>query len=301
MKKSLLLLSTVVLLLCSVLTAFAQIPNASFETWTNGNPDGWWTNNYTGLWTPVAQSRTAHTGTFSVRGDVVQTIAGGFISPQIGGGTDLGGFAWTQRSANITGYCQFFPASGSGDRIYVLGSLMKGGANGTGVAVGGGYVSAAASAWTQFSVPFTYISANVPDWATITIIIVGPTSSANPHVGSYFLIDDLAYAGTIPTDVGNNGISTPNSFALEQNYPNPFNPSTTIKYSVAQRGHVSLKVYNVLGVEVASLVNEQKDAGTFSVQWNAAGLPSGMYLYRLSVTSEKGILFDQTKKLVVLK
>jgi hypothetical protein len=88
---------------------------------------------------------------------------------------------------------------------------------------------------------------------------------------------------------------------LQQNYPNPFNPSTSIRFSVAQSGHVSLKVYNVLGVEVASLVNEQKGAGTFSVKWNAGGLPSGMYLYRLSETSDDGQVFEQAKKLVLLK
>ena len=155
----------------------------------------------------------------------------------------------------------------------------------------------AASSWTQFSVPFAYFSADVPDWASLSFIISGP-GSANPRAGSYFLLDDLAFSGT--ASAVEDGM-LPQTFALEQNYPNPFNPSTSIRFSVAQPGHVSLKVYNVLGVEVASLVNEQKDAGTFSMNWNAAGMPSGMYLYRLSVTSDKGQVFDQSKKLVLVK
>jgi hypothetical protein len=116
------------------------------------------------------------------------------------------------------------------------------------------------------------------------------------------LIDDLAFAGIAQTTaVNDQGSSTPQTFELQQNYPNPFNPSTNISFSVAQPGHVTLKVYSVLGVQVASLVDEQKAAGNFRVTWNAAGLPSGMYLYRLSAASEKGVLFDQSKKLVLLK
>jgi hypothetical protein len=103
------------------------------------------------------------------------------------------------------------------------------------------------------------------------------------------------------TGVTSQSPGVPAEYTLEQNYPNPFNPSTNIRFSVAQAGHVSLKVYNILGVEVASIVNEQKEAGTFSVNWNASGLPSGMYLYRLSVTSDKGQVFDQAKKLVLVK
>jgi len=109
---------------------------------------------------------------------------------------------------------------------------------------------------------------------------------------------------TIPlgsTGVADQSPGIPAELTLQQNYPNPFNPATNIRFSLAQPGHAVLKVYNVLGVEVASLVNGQKDAGTFSVNWNAAGLPSGMYLYRLSVTSDKGQVFEQSRKLVLLK
>ena len=299
MRRSLLLLSTVALLFCGALTAFSQIPNASFENWTAGSPDGWWTSNFAALsWVNVTQSRTAHSGTYAVRGDVISIVGTPGYSPMIAAGSNLGGFAWTQRSGFITGYYQLFPASGSGDRISLLGSLMKGGVSGTGVAVGGGTVTAAASSWTQFSVPFTYISSNTPDWASLSISLVGP-GSTDPKNGSYFLLDDVAFSGTASAVDDANAV--PQSFTLDQNYPNPFNPSTTIQYSVAEQGHVSLKVYNVLGVEVASLVNEQKGAGTFSVKWNASGVPSGMYLYRLSVTSDKGQMFDQAKKLVLLK
>ncbi|TNF45926.1 MAG: T9SS type A sorting domain-containing protein, partial [Bacteroidetes bacterium] len=66
-----------------------------------------------------------------------------------------------------------------------------------------------------------------------------------------------------------------------QNYPNPFNSKTTIKYSVPESSKVVLKIYNLLGKEIETIVNEQKPAGTYEVTWNAAGFPNGIYFYRL--------------------
>ncbi|HWP82394.1 MAG TPA: T9SS type A sorting domain-containing protein, partial [Bacteroidota bacterium] len=70
------------------------------------------------------------------------------------------------------------------------------------------------------------------------------------------------------------------------NFPNPFNPSTTIQFKVTNPGKVSLKVYDVLGREVATLVNEHKEAGLHAVQWDAGSLPSGMYFYRLEANGK---------------
>jgi hypothetical protein len=142
-----------------------------------------------------------------------------------------------------------------------------------------------------------------PDSAMIQVYVGGAGRSGSAaSVGSYFLLDDLSFSGLAQTTAVNDRAElTPTSFELQQNFPNPFNPSTNIRFSVPQTGHVSLRVYNLLGVEVASLVDEQKEAGTFSVNWNASSLPSGMYVYRLSVTSDEGPLFDQSRKLVLLK
>jgi uncharacterized delta-60 repeat protein len=90
--------------------------------------------------------------------------------------------------------------------------------------------------------------------------------------------------------------SLPKSFALEQNYPNPFNPSTTIKYSIPKFGLVTIKIYDILGREVTTLINEEKNAGNYSVEFNASMLASGVYLYRISAGS-----FEETKKLVLIK
>jgi peptidoglycan/xylan/chitin deacetylase (PgdA/CDA1 family) len=93
-----------------------------------------------------------------------------------------------------------------------------------------------------------------------------------------------------------NNPTIPFSVELHQNYPNPFNPSTQITYSIAQSGHVSLKVYDLLGKEVATLVDGYKNAGTLSVNYNAYGLASGIYFYKIQ--AGKNIAM---KKMMVLK
>jgi hypothetical protein len=103
------------------------------------------------------------------------------------------------------------------------------------------------------------------------------------------------------TSVGNGQAEIPQSFALLQNYPNPFNPSTTIEYQLPVNGFVELKVYDIAGREVATLVSEMKNAGTHRIAWNAVDdrgtkVSSGVYFYRISAGQ-----FNQIKKMVLLK
>ncbi len=88
----------------------------------------------------------------------------------------------------------------------------------------------------------------------------------------------------------------PTEFALEQNYPNPFNPATTIKYSIPEISKVSLACFNLLGEKVITLVNEEKPAGIYEVNWSAANLPSGVYFYQLRAGK-----YIETKKMVLIK
>lgn len=85
-------------------------------------------------------------------------------------------------------------------------------------------------------------------------------------------------------------------FELMQNFPNPFNPSTKIEYRISDRSFVSLKVYNILGDEIATLVNEEKQTGVYNVNFDATGLSSGMYLYKLQAGS-----FVEMKKMILLR
>jgi len=113
--------------------------------------------------------------------------------------------------------------------------------------------------------------------------------------GNYEIYYKRDPTGTV-TGIENIGSEFPEAFRLAQNYPNPFNPSTTIEFSLPGRGYVSLKVFNVLGQEMAALVAEELNAGTYATQWDGTAMPSGIYHYRLQTSGH-----SQTKKLVLLK
>jgi len=106
----------------------------------------------------------------------------------------------------------------------------------------------------------------------------------------------LDFIATTDPAVSVNEDNLLNTYFLSQNYPNPFNPSTRINYKVGEPGLVQLKVYNVLGVEVASLVNEFKNAGNYFSDFKASGVSSGIYFYTLSINN-----FTQTRKMILEK
>jgi hypothetical protein len=103
-------------------------------------------------------------------------------------------------------------------------------------------------------------------------------------------------SGLTTSGVSQRSSKNPSSFALNQNYPNPFNPSTSIQFDLLRTGLTTLKVYNLLGQEVATLVNETKPAGSYTVQWNAPNMTTGMYFYKLT----SGTL-TQVKKMMLVK
>ena len=92
----------------------------------------------------------------------------------------------------------------------------------------------------------------------------------------------------------------PTVYMLNQNFPNPFNPSTVISWQLPDRSHVSLKIYDILGNEVATLINENREAGYYETTFNASSLASGMYIYRLSASGRAGNYFF-TRKMLMIK
>jgi hypothetical protein len=140
----------------------------------------------------------------------------------------------------------------------------------------------------------TIVSATVP-YATYTINVTGAENGGpRTHTRSWTLV----VANII--GVANNNGEVPLIYALGQNYPNPFNPSTVIDYSIPKQSVVNLKVYDVLGKEVAVLANnELKPAGVHDVTFNASELPSGVYYYRLSATGGAGDYTDVRKMILV--
>jgi hypothetical protein len=133
----------------------------------------------------------------------------------------------------------------------------------------------------------------VPDWnnldlGTVKILI------DNGNDGS---IDDSMFVSNDATGIDDFFASNnPNEFRLYQNYPNPFNPTTTISFNLPKQSHITLKVYNILGQEVAILMNEVKSAGSYREVFNASSLPSGVYVYKLTAGS-----YIETKKMLLLK
>lgn len=284
MKKNSLLLFVGFFLLSIPL--MAQIPNAGFENWTNGNPDNWYVNNVPAMVSPITKVNTAHSGSAAAKGQVVQFLTA-LMSPLIQSGTSSQGFPISVRYAKISGFYQF--NSVGGDRFALTYFLYK-----SGTLVGGGSeIFSSASSYKAFDVNLTYFSNDVPDDCVLQFIIAGPDTGNNIHSGSYYLIDDLSMSG-IATSVESKKHLT--DYALEQNYPNPFNPITKISYTIPKNGFVSLKVYDILGNIVSTLVNEEKPAGQYTAAFNGANFPSGFYIYELKSGS-----FSMTRKMMILK
>ena len=102
--------------------------------------------------------------------------------------------------------------------------------------------------------------------------------------------------GGVLTNFTNTSTEIPDKFFLSQNYPNPFNPSTNLEFGISKLGFVSLKVYDVLGSEIKTLVNENKPAGNYEVEFDAIHLSSGIYFYKIETTE-----FTDVKKMMIIK
>ena len=144
--------------------------------------------------------------------------------------------------------------------------------------------------WSNFS--SALISANKAKEKNYSYQVSAADTLGNAKALLDTAISGLVKVSTDITDMRN----TPKHFELSQNYPNPFNPTTKISYSVPKNGYVSLKVYNLLGEEIATLYGGVRQAGNYIVTFDGSGFASGMYLYQLKADN-----FTETKKLVLLK
>jgi len=129
-----------------------------------------------------------------------------------------------------------------------------------------------------------------------TVVTSGKSVHARQMGNGGLLYNINVDTNDVPMSVGNNHNSNISEYELYQNYPNPFNPETVIKYSLPERGFVSLKVYNVIGENVATLVNNSQEKGTKEITFNGENLPSGIYFYRLEANGT-----NVTKKMILLK
>lgn len=133
-----------------------------------------------------------------------------------------------------------------------------------------------------------------PGTYTITAPTMGYTRTVTVGAGHVVNADP-------PTGINENPVEV-NNFYLAQNFPNPFNPSTTIRYEIAERSFVQLKIYDLLGSEILTLVNEERAEGIYNELFDAKDLPSGVYLYSLIVQSAEGKqVFRENRKMVLVR
>lgn len=124
----------------------------------------------------------------------------------------------------------------------------------------------------------------------------------NAHESPWSSIVNIAYGDAWKIGANDNIVSVkPENFYLSSNYPNPFNPSTKINYAVPEEANVQLKVYDMLGSEVAELVNETKRAGYHIVDFDASNLSSGIYIYRITAVRGERLLFSESKRMILMK
>lgn len=258
---------------------FSQIPNSGFENWIDEiTPQDWVTNNFPGFWTTVSRSTDSYAGSYAAKLEIAN--ASGFPFPSALSST----FPVNQGYQTVNGYYQFQPV-GADVTLSIYAYYF-----GDGLLLGTGYIDIenAASSYTQFS--FDVWLSDTPDSLLLQVELTG-TDAAN--IGSYALVDQLSLGGTSDVEP----ISfTPSDYSLKQNYPNPFNPTTTIEFSIPEESFVELKVYDVLGNEVATLANDNFAAGTYRADFNGNNLTSGTYFYRL-ITGN----YVALKKMLLLK
>ena len=269
-------------LLLTTCVSSAQIPNPSFENWTNSRPDGWITPNLPGIFVPVTPYQPAAAGSLALKGTVLG-LPEGNIPPYA-----LATFDITFRPTALTGSYIFNPLGGDNLSISIgVYNLTTGQGGGTGELM----ATPTGSTYQTFTVPIEYNDeTGVPESALITITIEGENDGTP---GSVMIIDNLALS-TTPTSVAES--EHPEDFSLAQNYPNPFNPKTTIAFTLPEAAYVTLDVYNVLGEKVATVLAEDHQPGTVEATWDASEMPSGIYFYRL-VAGE----YVQSRRMVLMR
>ena len=269
----------------------AQIPNAGFENWTGGEPDGWITSNIPSFITNVTQTAESHSGSSAAK-----LVVGSFLTIPYGGaiysGSDqdgTSGFPVSQQHGSLRGYYKL--TSSPSKILDIIIYFTKGDSLiGFGATLLGGDVPT----YTEFVVPVVYYHpTEIPDTAIINITYLDTAEVWT--VGGGAFIDDLSFGGFVYVKeiVSSHN---PTSYELIQNYPNPFNPSTKIEYSIPEESFVELKVYNLIGQEIAVLVNQYQKAGTYRAHFNATGMQSGIYIAKLNAYG-----FTRSVKMTLLK
>ncbi len=255
------------------------IKNGGFESWTNNMPNNWITDT-----SSATKATTAHGGTYALKLNTYLYF-GLFAYP----GSISQYIPVTGTSFTLKGWYQLH--SDSGDAVSVTMLASKAGAY---VGAGDKRFTAPTSAYTAFSVGIIMDPNTSADTCSL-MMMMEDNGSGNAHAGSYALFDDLVLDNSV-TGVRSDDFARPSSYQLAQNYPNPFNPSTEIEFTIAQQERVTLRVYNMLGQEVQTLVDAQLPQGRYRKVFDGSHFASGTYLYILRAGA-----FMQVKRMMMVK
>jgi hypothetical protein len=268
----------------------AQPLNNDFESWTSGNPTNWFTNNIVGFVVGVTQAGSAYHGSSCAKLQIEDFGGGTAYPPYLTtyDPTTLLGHPVSEKHGSLHGYYKCNPIGN--DALIVSISMSVGQSNIVGA---GGGILDMASSWTEFNLPIYYTPGSPDPDNVIIYFFVADTGSGAGTIGSEAYVDYLDM--TAPSSVEQIN-EMPTDFSWKQNYPNPFNPSTKIEYSIPDASLVQLKVYDILGNEVAELVNEEQSAGTYKADFIANNLASGFYVAQLRAGN-----FSKTIKMTLLR
>jgi hypothetical protein len=271
--------------LCSLVSsASAQtnfLKNPGFETWTNNVPASWSTDSVS-----VTKSTTVKSGSFALKLNEYLLLG---VVPFTGIMAQT--VHVTGTTFSLHGWYQLKSDTGDGVYFSVLASSVN-----QLVGAGASEFYQTRSVYTAFATSI-FVSGTAIDSCHLTIMMMPDTSKASSdyHIGSYALIDDLVLDNTV-TEVTREAFTLPSDYQLSQNYPNPFNPATEIEFTIPAEHHVTLKVYNMMGQEIETLVDEELPQGRYKRAFNASQLSSGVYFYRIEAGN-----FSQVKKMALLK
>ena len=301
MKKLLILLIVFFLMVAITNKSYSQILNGSFETWEDHTPTSWVTSN-TAILNNVTFSPDSQEGSLSVSMGIKDfnglPLAATLTTENTNSFT---GHPVSEKYGTLKGYFKSELFGKARFRISVLAWHSSGDAIGASDTL---IVNQSPENWELIELPIEYFDERIPSSIFISISIFDSTGSEPASINSWVLIDNLIL-DDVATGIENEG-NTPQSFSLSQNYPNPFNPTTVIKYQIRKfkkqikpnikNSKVSLIVYDLLGKEVATLVNKRQTAGSYKVNFNGSQLTSGVYLFRLNVGE-----YVQTRKMTLMK
>jgi len=260
--------------------------------------------------------QTTASGTWALTVDSSVVVVGNVTAIPASGGTGIGAITygsagivstgWDSPARDTSDYYQFRVSPVSGNKFNISSTDFVYSTNGTATMTSAVYYSTNGGLnFTQIGSDISVSSTQTP-WSDTTHITVNSGVTlilriygwAAVSSNNKFRVKSLVISGTTSTITAENnlGNSVPSSFRLYQNYPNPFNPETQIKFDMAKSSLVKLSVYDLLGQEIETLVNEKLNAGSYKTNWNASGYPSGVYFCRIQTED-----YYKNIKMILLK